>query len=125
MLVDLAERDINKEIFNSICDYISESLVSQIDSYNSIRLLTALLRNPKLTDNQYFKGAVLPQTIYNYFKALDTKINEELTDLGRKNIDSFTKLVNNMMKLLYRINKFKVSIDKNVISIEKLKDLYN
>jgi hypothetical protein len=82
-LSDIGERQIDERVFKTICSYMLESLVLQLDKHNAIRLLSALMKSCK-----GYRDFVIQEVIISYYKAVVAKIIADIDNLGKDNIDA-------------------------------------
>ena len=103
MLVDLAERDCNKRVFEQVCTGIEQWLTC--DQINSTRLVSALTKeitNVKSESHQY---AIIDKIFIPYLLTTSRQITKELAQASKTNIDTRSKELQVYKRLVYTLNK--------------------
>ena len=124
MLKDLSDRALEPILFDALLDFAQESLAVAIEKPNIIRVMHSVLKGiPR--DSQYFKTKIIPGLVMRYMDALLGKVQGEIEEMSKENIDGISAKVLAVLRLCYKLNKFNVSVQDVEFKGNQLQTLFN
>ena len=103
MMVDLAERDCNKRVFEQICTSIESWLTC--DQINSTRLISALTKEFTNVTSESHQNAITDKVFIPYLLTVSRQISKELVQASKTNIDTRSNELQVYKRLVYTLNK--------------------
>lgn len=107
MLLDLAKRDYNLDMYRRVCEAFVKNLA--VEKRNSTRLLAYILKTfegEKPLPEPY--RDIIVQTIFaKVFKDLKDQLTVEIPEAGKQTVDGIVLKITNYRRLLYTLNKHK------------------
>ena len=107
MLLDLAKRDFNPDMYRRVCEVFVKNLA--VEKRNSTRLLAYILKTfegEKPLPEPY--RDIIVQTIFaKVFKDLTDQLTVEIPEAGKQTVDGIVLKITNYRRLLYTLNKHK------------------